>query len=60
MDFAHLQVWAEQVLRHETIAAEQSGAIRHLMVDEGQDTSRVQLSVLSRLAGANGNIVIDG
>ena len=60
VDFAHLQVWAEQVLRHDTIAAEQGGTIRHLMVDEGQDTSRVQLSVLSRLAGANGNIVVVG
>ena len=60
VDFAHLQVWAEQVLRDDAIAAEQGGAIRHLMVDEGQDTSRVQLCVLSRLASSNGNIVVVG
>ena len=60
VDFAHLQVWAEQVLRHDVIATEQGEGIRHLMVDEGQDTSRIQLHVLSRLASTHGNIVVVG
>ena len=33
VDFAHLQVWAERVLRHDVIAADQGAAIRHLMVE---------------------------
>ena len=60
VDFAHLQVWAERVLQDDDIAARTSGAIWHLMVDEFQDTSRVQLLILQRLAAAHGNIVVVG
>ena len=60
VDFAHLQVWAEQVLRHRDVADEVSGAIRHLMVDEFQDTSRVQMRILRRLAMVHGNIAVVG
>ncbi len=60
VDFAHLQVWAEQVLRQDDIAAKIAGDIRHLLVDEFQDTSRVQLRVLGRLAGAHGDIAVVG
>ena len=42
------------------IAAAARGAVRHLMVDEFQDTSRVQMRILERLAGVNGNIVAVG
>ena len=60
VDFAHLQVWTEQVLRHDDIAARMSGAIRYLMVDEVQDTSRVQMRILHRLAGVHRNISVIG
>ena len=60
VDFAHLQAWAEQVLRHRDVADEVSGAIRHLMVDEFQDTSRVQMRILRRLAMVHGNIAVVG
>ena len=60
VDFAHLQVWAERVLQDDGIAARTSGTIGHLMVDEFQDTSRVQLRVLERLAKAHGNISVVG
>ena len=60
MDFAHLQVWAHRVLQDDDVAAAARGAIRHLMVDEFQDTSRVQMRILERLAGAHGNILVVG
>ena len=60
VDFAHLQVWAEEVLRRDDVAGRLGAAIRHLMVDEFQDTSRVQLLILQRLAGAHGNISVVG
>ena len=42
------------------IAARTGKAVQHLMVDEFQDTSRIQLRILSRLAEAHGNIVVVG
>ena len=60
VDFAHLQVWADGVLQDDGVASAAGGSIRHLMVDEFQDTSRVQLRILQRLAGAHGNITVVG
>ena len=60
VDFAHLQTWAERVLRDDGIAAAIGGSIGHLMVDEFQDTSRVQMRILHRLAGVHGNISVIG
>ena len=60
VDFAHLQVWAHRVLQDRGVAAAVGGAIGHLMVDEFQDTSRVQMLILQRLAGGHGNIAVVG
>ena len=60
LDFAHLQLWAHRVMQDDSIAAAARADFRHLMVDEFQDTSRVQMRILERLAGANGNIVAIG
>ena len=60
VDFAHLQVWAHRVMQDDGVAATARAAIRHLMVDEFQDTSRVQMRILERLAGISGNIVAVG
>ena len=60
VDFAHLQVWAERVLQDDDVAARASDAVKHLMVDEFQDTSRVQLRILHRLAGVHRNITVVG
>ena len=51
VDFAHLQVWAERVMRDDDVAIRAGGAVRHMMVDEFQDTSYIQMRILSRLAG---------
>ena len=60
MDFAHLQVWAHRLMQGDGVADSVGGAVRHLMVDEFQDTSRVQLRILERLAKAHGNIAVVG
>lgn len=60
VDFAHLQVWAHRVMQDNGVAAAARADVRHLMVDEFQDTSRVQMRILERLAGVNGNIVAVG
>ena len=60
LDFAHLQVWADRLLQDGDVAAAVGAGVRHLMVDEFQDTSRIQLRILKRLAGAHGNFVVVG
>ena len=60
VDFAHLQAWAHRAMQDDGVAGEARAAVRHLMVDEFQDTSRVQMRILERLAGVNGNIVAVG
>ena len=60
VDFAHLQVWAHRVMQNDAVAAAARADFRHLMVDEFQDTSRVQMRILERLAGVNGNILAVG
>ena len=60
VDFSHLQVWAHRVLQDDDTAAAIGGDIRHLMVDEYQDVSRVQMGILQRLAGAHGNLAVVG
>ena len=60
VDFSHLQVWAHRVMQDDGVAAAARADVRHLMVDEFQDNSRVQMRILERLAGVNGNIVAVG
>ena len=44
-------------MQDDGVAAAARADVRHLMVDEFQDTSRFQMRILERLAGVNGNIV---
>ena len=60
VDFAHLQLWADLVLQDGAVAKEASRSIRHLMVDELQDTSHIQMCILKRLSEVHGNIVAVG
>ena len=60
VDFAHVQVWADQVLDHEGIANRVADRVGHLMCDEYQDTSYVQERLLMRLARNHGNICVVG
>ena len=59
-DFAHLQVWAHGAMQDDHVADAARGGVRHLMVDEFQDTSLIQMSILHRLGGAHGNVTVVG
>ena len=59
-DFDHLQRWAAELLGDDRIADPISGAIRHLICDEYQDTSAVQEYLLFRLTRTHGNICVVG
>ena len=60
LDFAHLQVLADELLDDRRIARRVGGAMRYIMVDEYQDTSYVQQRILLRLAEAHGNLAVVG
>ncbi len=60
VDFAHLQTWALALLDNPQVRADASARMRHLLVDEYQDTSFAQERLLRRLASAHGNICVVG
>ena len=60
LDLSHLQVAADALLQDDGIAHSVGATVRHLMVDEYQDTSCVQERVLLRLAQAHGNPCVVG
>ena len=60
IDFAGLQTNAHRVLEDSQVASRYGGAIRHLLVDEYQDTNRAQQHILFRLAEAHRNICVVG
>ena len=60
LDLARLQVAAGTLLQDDAVAQSVGATVRHLMVDEYQDTSCVQERVLLRLAQAHGNLAVVG
>ncbi len=60
MDFAHLQTWALALLEDPDVLITISAAVRHLLVDEYQDTSFAQEQLLLRLASTHGNVCVVG
>ena len=60
VDFAHLQTWALALLENPQVRADASSRMRHLLVDEYQDTSFAQERLLRRLASTHGNICVVG
>ena len=60
LDLSRLQVAADALLQDDGIAHSVGATVRHLMVDEYQDTSGVQERVLLRLAQAHGNPCVVG
>lgn len=59
-DFDHLQRWAAELLGADRIADPISDGIRHLICDEGQDTSAVQEHLLLRLSRSHANLCVVG
>ncbi|MEM7144569.1 MAG: UvrD-helicase domain-containing protein [Verrucomicrobiota bacterium] len=61
VDFDDLLVLAKKVLReHEDVRAQWRERFRYLMVDEFQDTNRLQMDVLKALAGDEKNVCVVG
>ena len=59
-DLSRLQVKADELLQDDALAQRVGAGVRHLMVDEYQDTSGVQERILLRLAEVHGNINVVG
>jgi DNA helicase-2/ATP-dependent DNA helicase PcrA len=61
MDFDDLLVfWHEVLAKHEEIRLEQRRRWRHLLVDEYQDTNRLQSEIVEHLSGPDGNLMVVG
>jgi len=60
VDFAHQQKIFLDLLDHSDVGREIRSKIRHVMVDEYQDTNYVQEQLLLRLAKKNNNIAVVG
>ena len=60
VDFAHLQVWALALLENPQVLTTVSAGMRHLLVDEYQDTSFAQERLLLRLASAHHHVCVVG
>ena len=60
LDFAHLQARADVLLADPSVAGTVGATMRQIMVDEYQDTSRIQQRVLFRPAEAHGNLAVVG
>ena len=60
LDLSRLQSKADQLLQGDSIAQRVGAGIRHLMVDEYQDTGCVQERALLRLAEVHGNPCVVG
>lgn len=60
VDFAHLQTWALALLENPQTRHNVSARVRHLLVDEYQDTSFAQERLLLHLASAHGAVCVVG
>jgi DNA helicase-2/ATP-dependent DNA helicase PcrA len=60
-DFDDLLVlWHELLTRHPQVLEEQRRRWRHVLVDEYQDTNRLQSGIVEALAGPGGNLMVVG
>ena len=61
VDFAELLLRAYEVLRdNETLRSHYQARFRHVMVDEFQDTNRIQYAWLKQFAGQHNNLFVVG
>ena len=59
-DFSHLLLWADRVLADDGIADRYGSGMRHIMVDEYQDVSRLMERVVLRVGKYHGNPAVVG
>ncbi len=60
LDYDDLLLYLYYLLEDERIAASVGGRFDHILVDEYQDTNRIQAGILQRLRGASKNIMVVG
>ena len=60
LDLSRLQSRADELLQDDAVARRVGAGVRHLLVDEYQDTSAIQERILLRLAQVHGNICVVG
>ncbi len=60
VDFDDLLLHWRKVLRNDDVRAALHARWRHLLVDEYQDTNRLQSEICESIAGENGNIMVVG
>ena len=60
MDFNDLLVNWLEVLRNKNICEKYSKGFKYILVDEYQDTNRLQFEILKLLSSVNGNILVVG
>ena len=59
-DFSHLLLWADHLLADDGVADRYGSGIRHIMVDEYQDVSRLMERIVLRVGEYHGNPVVVG
>ncbi|MCK9229788.1 MAG: UvrD-helicase domain-containing protein [Syntrophales bacterium] len=61
MDFDDLLLkWRDLLVEHEDVHAEYARTFEHILVDEYQDTNRIQADILNLTASHHGNIMVVG
>ncbi len=61
VDFDDLLVfWRDMIAGHPEIREAQRRRWRHILVDEYQDTNRLQADIVERIAGEDGNLMVVG
>jgi ATP-dependent helicase/nuclease subunit A len=60
IDFEDLQILAARLFERSEVGAAFRGRFTHLLVDEFQDTNRLQLRLIEALRGANSELVVVG
>ncbi|HWM64281.1 MAG TPA: UvrD-helicase domain-containing protein [Solirubrobacterales bacterium] len=60
IDFEDLQILAASLLERSEVGAAYRGRFTHLLVDEFQDTNRLQLRLIEALRGASSELVVVG
>ena len=60
VDFSHLLLWSDHVLADDGIADRYGSGIRHIIVDEYQDVSRLMERIMLRVGEYHGNPAVVG
>jgi DNA helicase-2/ATP-dependent DNA helicase PcrA len=61
MDFDDLLIlWRDVLAKHPDVREAQARQWRHILVDEYQDTNRLQSEIVERIAGERGNLMVVG